>query len=95
MKKRDPILTEIFEKAARAAGRTDGRGGQAALAAALSTKERPITRMAVNQWTRVPDHHVRTIHRLYGVPMSRMLRPEIMGIIRKDRRDRAEAAEAA
>lgn len=46
-------------------------GGDAALAELLG-----VTRQAVDQWKRVPQHHVLTVERLTGVPRH-VQRPDI------------------
>lgn len=59
---RDPFLDELFEKFS-----------QAELARKLSTPKKPLTRMAINQWRKVPDHYVQAIADL-GYPLKKVRR---------------------
>ena len=59
-KRRSKVLAEIFSKFPQAT---------------LARKLR-VTKMAVNSWTRVPQHHVRKVASLTGLSLKR-LRPDL------------------
>lgn len=58
---RDPFLKELFDKIT-----------QAELARRLSKPGRTVTRHAINQWKRVPSHHVQTVSEITGFPLKKV-----------------------
>lgn len=61
---RDPFLDELFEKIPQAelARRLTADNGEG----------KTVTRMAVNQWKRVPDHWVRLVASYTGFPLKKV-----------------------